>query len=238
MSAKRVRAAAVVAVLAATPLALASPAFASGAPHHPPASPGLTGAKRGAEAVLTQYTRRLGMIEARESSSPVINSTDLGLLQNATTADSAAIATDKSDVTAAATLAEVRAAVASGRTTLSEAVLDWPVVVAADRIEARDATLANEQTTLDAEASADTFAGKTVPPAVTTALAALGTEAAASTTAATAAVTVVTSVTAAPTPSAVRAARTSATGDLRVSRQDLAVALHDAALAAHLLAQI
>ena len=215
MPAKRARAAAVAVVLAATPLALASPAFAASGPHHPPTSPGLTGAKRGADAVLTQYTRRLGMIEAREArelSSTVINSTVLDSLESATKSEAGALVVDKRAARDATIFAAVRAAVASGRTTLSEAVLDWQVVVAADRIEARDATLATEQ--------------------------AAAAEAAASTTAANTAVTVVTSLAAAPIPSAVRAARTAATGDLRVARQDLAAALHDASRAAHLLAKI
>lgn len=214
MPTKRVRVAAVAAALVASPLAFASPAFAAGGPHQPPSSPGLTGAKRGADAVLTQYTRRLGMIEARESSSTVINSTDLSSLEAATAAESTAIANDKAAVNNATSVAEVRALVASGRTTLSEAVLDWQVVVAADRIEARDATL----TTATATATA--------------------TEAADSTKAAEAAVTVVTSLSASPKPVDVRTARVSATGDLRLARQDLAAALHDASLAAHLPAKI
>ena len=214
MPTKRVRVAAVAAALVASPLAFASPAFAAGGPHQPPSSPGLTGAQRGADAVLTQYTRRLGMIEARESSSTVINSTDRPSLEAATAAESTAIANDKSAVNNATSVAEVRALVASGRTTLSEAVLDWQVVVAADRIEARDATL----TTATATATA--------------------TEAADSTKAAEAAVTVVTSLSASPKPVDVRTARVSATGDLRVARRDLAAALHDASLAAHLQAKI
>lgn len=216
MPTKRVRVAAVAAALVASPLAFASPAFAAGGPHQPPSSPGLTGAQRGADAVLTQYTRRLGMIEARESSSTVINSTDLSSLEAATAAESTAIANDKTAVNNATSVAEVRALVASGRTTLSEAVLDWQVVVAADRIEARDATLTTATATATATA----------------------TEAADSTKAAEAAVTVVTSLSASPKPVDVRTARVSATGDLRLARRDLAAALHDASLAAHLPAKI
>lgn len=213
MPTKRVRVAAVAAALVASPLALASPAFAAGGPHQPPSSPGLTGAQRGADAVLTQYTRRLGMIEARESSpNSVINPTDLSSLEKATAAESTAIAGDKTAVGSATSVAEVRALVASGRTTLSEAVLDWQVVVAADRIEARDTTLATATAT--------------------------ATEAADSTKAAEAAVTVVTSLSASPKPVDVRTARVSANGDLRLARRDLAAALHDASLAAHLQAKI
>ena len=238
MSSKPVRVAAVATVLAAVPFALASPASAAVVQHGPPPAKGLVGAKRGADAALTQYARRLGTIEAREAASKTIDATDLGLLQTATGAEATAIVTDRAAVAAATTIAAVRSAVESGRTSLSAAVLDWQVVVAADRVEARDASLVTEETALAAEASADSSAGKTVPPTVSVALSGIDTETTSSESSASAAVTAVTSLAAAPAPSSVRAARLSAVGDLGASRQDLAAALHDASVAIQLLATL
>lgn len=229
MSSSRVRRALAVTVLASSPVLVMAPAaMAAGAPHKP--GHALVGARRGAEAVLKQDVRRLAAVSSHEQASKVINATDkaalLAAVGTSTTSGQAyAIAQDQAAVAAATSLAQIRGAVVSGRTTLSAAYLDWHIVVAADRIEARAAVLDAKGAALLTKAQA---AGNTTAEAT---LADLTTRTTAADTAAQAAVTEVLGLSSTAKPSDVRAARATAGKDLVTARKALAAALHDTAKA-------
>jgi hypothetical protein len=135
----------------------------------------LAGARKGAAHALAAEVARVNRVAAAEAASTVLSPTDKTALQDAITADLAALAADGTAVTAATTARGIQAAVRAGGRTAQGAQLQFQVVTLAERLQAAAAALTAQATSVSDQAAA-LAAGGTDVSTVTTPLADLATQ--------------------------------------------------------------